>query len=194
MEQKIQYDGIIFTGKMASGKTYFSNLLISKIKEKDPDAVIYKVSIAQKIKDIATDVFGMKEKDRRLLQQLGSKLRDIDKDVWIKYLSNNIESNKKFPFVVDDVRFSNEIAYLDNIKKPNGENTMLYIVRLVTSEKDRIKKYKEIYGREPTFEELNDATESEIDKLPYTCAITNKYNPVDADVVVSKIINDLYQS
>ena len=56
----------------------------------------------------------MKIKDRKLLQDIGSKMREIDKDIWIKCALK--EANEYNYAIIDDVRFDNEILFL----KDNG--------------------------------------------------------------------------
>ena len=69
---------IAICGKMCSGKSTLANTL----KIMDNRYTIY--SIGQAVKDIGADLFGMKEKDRNLLIQIGAKMREIDPDVWTK--------------------------------------------------------------------------------------------------------------
>lgn len=93
-------------GKMCSGKTTIAN----KLKNTYPE---YKItSFAKKIKQLAEELFCMKEKDRKLLQDIGTKMREIDKDIWIKYVLNNIKDDQNV--IIDDVRYENEMRYLKN--------------------------------------------------------------------------------
>jgi dephospho-CoA kinase len=80
---------IAFMGKMCSGKSTLCNYL----QELQPKFVV--LSFAGKIKEIAYDLFDMKFKDRKLLQQIGSKMRDIDTDVFSKYL---IKQSNQYKF------------------------------------------------------------------------------------------------
>ena len=68
-------------GKMCSGKTYVGNILSRR-------CALKKFAFADKVKDIAKDLFGMKNKDRALLQQIGQSMRNIDPNVWINYLQS----------------------------------------------------------------------------------------------------------
>ena len=44
-----------------------------------------KFSFADKLKEIAKDLFFMKEKNRNLLINIGQKMRDIDENIWVNY-------------------------------------------------------------------------------------------------------------
>lgn len=191
--KEMVYDGVIFTGHMAAGKTFYSNRLIEMLNRENLDNFfIEKVSIAEKLKSVATDLFGMKEKDRRLLQMLGAKMREIDKDVWIKYMAKEIQKGfndawmPNYHFVLDDCRFLNELDYLKKITK-NGKPIKLFIIKLEPSLEDRMLVYEKIYGRKPTKEEMEDATEAEIDKLPYDYKINAIYHPTFAEKEIEKL-------
>ena len=56
----------------------------------------------------------MKNKDRSLLINIASKMREIDEDVWAKYVINQTK-DKEF-CIIDDLRFQNELNYLDGWK------------------------------------------------------------------------------
>ena len=178
---KIKYNGIVFIGHMGSGKTYTLGRVVELLKNRY-DINLSKCSIASGIKEIATNYFGMKEKDRRLLQQIGTKMREIDENVWIKALVLKIQNENLIPFGVDDVRFLNEVDMLK-------EKFSLFIVKLQPSEEQRLETYKELYGRYPTIEELNDSTEIEIDKLPYNYLIRNTYSQSDITADIEAIVN-----
>ena len=92
---------IAICGKMASGKTTLADWFV---EHQD----YQKISLAAKVKSIGKDLFGMVHKDRRLLQQIGMKMREIREDVWIDYLINHEGSL----LIVDDVRFINEAEKL----------------------------------------------------------------------------------
>jgi len=180
----ITINNIAFIGKFASGKTFFSDMLKQKLEEKGIKA--YRVSIAQKIKDLAKDLFDMQIKDRRLLQLLGAKMREIDKDVWIKYLILNVKRNNLQPFIIDDVRFVNEY----NLIKQSFPNFKVF--KLVTDEEQRMNIYEKLYGRKPTNEEINDPTETDIDNISFDEIIINDYKKETCEKTIDKIIEKYF--
>jgi len=180
----ITLNNIAFIGRFASGKTFFSDMLKQKLEEKGIKA--YRVSIAQKIKDLAKDLFDMQTKDRRLLQLLGAKMREIDQDVWIKYLILNVKRNNLQPFIIDDVRFVNEY----NLIKQSFPNFKVF--KLVTDDEERMRVYEKLYGRRPTKEEENDPTEVDIDNIPFDEIIINDYKKETCEKTIDKIIEKYF--
>ena len=73
---------IAIYGPMCSGKTTVATI----IKELDSQYEIY--SFGLKIKDLAIELFDMKGKNRSLLINIADKMREIDENVWAKYIIN----------------------------------------------------------------------------------------------------------
>ena len=92
---------IAITGKMCYGKTTVANLIKSMIDE-------YEIfSFGKKVKEIAKDLFNMQTKDRTLLTSIGTKMREIDPDVWINYTIN--QCLQKEYCIIEDLRYQNEL-------------------------------------------------------------------------------------
>ena len=122
---------IAVTGKMCSGKTTLCNYLC----QIEPRFQIF--SFGKKVKQVATDLFQMDPlvKDRSLLTNLATKMREIDPDVWVNYI---IRQCKDVDYcLVDDLRYQNEYEAL--IK--NG----FQIIQLQVSDELQEKRIKEIY-------------------------------------------------
>lgn len=126
---------IAFSGKICAGKTYAANQVVERIGAT-------KMSIADPLKHIAYTVFGMDPiiKDRKLLQELGSAMKEIDQNVWINCFVNNLPPTGNI--VVDDVRFVNELMTL----KQHG----FTVVRLEIPEHIRMKRCEELYPETTT--------------------------------------------
>ena len=120
------------TGPMCSGKSTIANLLKTLNKELE----IY--SFGKKIKDIAHELFNMGEnlKDRTLLINIADKMRDIDPDIWAKYIIK--QTNKKEHCIIDDLRFQNELDLLEE----DGE--WIYII-LNINVVTRLNRLKQLY-------------------------------------------------
>jgi len=103
---------IAFSGKMQVGKTTSADYLVQRYG-------FIKLSFAGKLKEIAKDLwpeqFECDQKPRKLLQDLGMKMREIDQDVWVNYVLRIVRSlPKESNIVIDDLRFMNEYKALKN--------------------------------------------------------------------------------
>ena len=140
---------IAFSGKMQVGKTTSADYLVQKYG-------FNKLSFAGKLKEIAKDLwpeqFECGQKPRKLLQDLGMKMREIDQDVWVKYLVRIVRSlPKESNIVVDDLRFMNEYKVL--------KNEGFFIVRIV---------------REVPPSPFDDhPSEKEVEQMPYDLLLQN---------------------
>ena len=144
------------SGPMCSGKTTIANL----IRELNPDYSIY--SFGGKIKELAKDLFDMnKTKDRSLLINIANKMKDIDKDVWIKYILKECLNEKNC--IIDDLRFENELEYL---KK--DQNDLWYFIVLQIPKEIRIQRIKELYPEnyEDHIKNMNDISEKGLIDFP----------------------------
>lgn len=122
---------IAITGKMCSGKSTIANF----IKAQDNNYQIF--SFGKKVKEVATDLFQMdpEKKDRTLLTSIGTKMREIDPDIWTKYI---IHQTKDIEYcIIDDLRYQNEYEYLikNNFK----------IIQLLVSPEIQEERIKKIY-------------------------------------------------
>lgn len=99
---------LAITGEMASGKTSIAKYLVEKYN-------FTKFSFADDVKLYATEIFNMKIKDRKLLQQFATKMKEIDENIWIKRLEFKIKDISD-NIIIDDLRYPNEELYL----KSNG--------------------------------------------------------------------------
>ena len=142
---------IAIAGRMASGKT-----TLAKALAKHWEGEI--LSLGGKVKEVGKDLFGMVEKDRPLLQQIGMKMREIRPDVWIEYLDR--EATKRPCVVVDDCRFVNEARWF----KDNG----WLLVRLNIEEDVQKIRLQKTYPDdwEQHWNNRNDPSETEVSEIP----------------------------
>lgn len=112
---------ILISGKAGSGKSTVGDLVTKKISMLSP-LTVFRYSFAGPLKEIATKYVqwdGQKDEGgRKLLQELGRVGRDYNKDTWVKLMLKRIdETEDLLPYnfvVVDDWRFPNELAFLQN--------------------------------------------------------------------------------
>ena len=122
---------IAITGKMCSGKSTIANMICML----DSHYKIY--SFAQKIKEIAHDLFNMKYKDRQLLIQISNSMKDINSNVWINYLLDKIKHENHLDHcIIDDLRFQNELDALDK---------QWIIISLGVTKEDQQKRLQNLY-------------------------------------------------
>ena len=152
---------IAIAGQMASGKSTLANKMQEELMSLD-----YRVerhSLATKVKEIGSNLFGMVEKDRKLLQQIGMKMREIRPDVWIDYMNRTIDedfaADKYDVAIVDDVRFINEAEKLS----AQGWR----IVRLHIEEDLQRERLKRTYPDwEVHWDNRADPSETEVSEIP----------------------------
>lgn len=163
---------IAITGKICSGKSTLANKLKNILK-------LEKYSFADNVKKYAKEIFEMKYKDRKLIQDFAEKMKEIDNNIWIKQLDKEIKD--KVHIVIDDLRFENEYNYL---KKNN-----YYIIKLVIDKNQQIKRIEDLYkDKAPEhLERLEHISECNIDKL--NADLTINTEDVDIKTILKTIIH-----
>jgi len=96
---------VFLYGRRGSGKSTAARFLVECA-----GARVYKIS--EPLYRVARDVFGMRGKDRRLLQALGDKFREIDPDCLLRCLSLALYRDGPGAAVVEDVRLPREAEWL----------------------------------------------------------------------------------
>ena len=81
---------VALCGKMGSGKSYVSTHLVN--------LNYIRLGFGDAVKKYCKEIFNMDYKDRHLLQKFAKSMRDIDPDVWIKYIEN--KSSKIYNSVI----------------------------------------------------------------------------------------------
>lgn len=152
---------IAFAGPMASGKTTLANLLC----ERHPGLCFQRTSFAERLKELARELFGMQSKDRELLIHLGRNLRDIDADVFVNSVICRVHSARRNDararnWILDDLRFRNEY---DALRRDGW-----HIIRLRASEDVRVERLQLLYSPEEAeihARNLRDASETNLGAL-----------------------------
>jgi len=141
-------------GRMASGKT----TLAQEIIQASGNAEI--LSLAGEVKNVAKRIFGMVEKDRPLLQQIGMKMREIEEDVWLNFLLRRADESDAKIVVVDDVRFINEV---DKMREAG-----FVMIKINIDEDLQLNRLKSTYGEdwESHWENRNNPSEQQVDLVP----------------------------
>lgn len=87
---------IALSGKMRSGKDTVADYL-------EMHHGFLRLAFADKLKEVAMDLFGMTGKNRALLQAFGWRMCQIDRAVWVKHVLDKIPLARSV--VVSDLRF-----------------------------------------------------------------------------------------
>ena len=174
-----------FIGPMAGGKNEYCDALQRAI-EKEFGVSVFRPSFSAKISLIAQDLFPYMiqpgVKPRRLLQEIGAKMNEIDPAVWAKYLVRQIIREDREPFIVDGIRRPEEMAVFKD-----GFPDFIAI-RLDVDEQQRMEAYKKLHGRYPTQEEKENITERTVASLPTDISIRNTYRRDDLERQIAEII------
>ena len=100
---------IAICGKICSGKSYISTYLEQNYNFK-------KYSFGDAVKKYCKEIFGMVNKDRKLLQLFSKKMKEINNDVWINIIDQQMNLDINNNIIIDDLRFNNEYEYLKKKK------------------------------------------------------------------------------
>lgn len=143
---------IAIFGKMCSGKSTLFKF-IQFYLESTYQMKLKKVSFADKIYEIAYDLFKMKEKDRKLLQDIGQKMREIDENIFTKYTLDKYEEED---IIIEDCRLLSEFG---EIQKRDFIKIRIHITE--EYQKERLKKcYPDTW--EEHMKNLNHRSETEL--------------------------------
>ena len=146
---------IAISGPMCSGKSTLAKLICGL----NDDYKIY--SFGQKIKDLAKELFDMRDiKDRSLLINIANSMKEINQNVWINYILKECKNNENC--IIDDLRFKNELEF---IQKLNGK--VIQVVAPIRQQNNLINQNKNI---------LNHRSEMELKDFNFEFRIDNDYN------------------
>lgn len=106
---------LAIAGNIASGKSTLANNIVVWGERNNMD--IRRIGFGDAVKYAAQCFFNKDQtihKDRPLLLGIGTKMREIDPDVWINIVIRTVEDNPHTHWIVDDLRFHNEFEALRN--------------------------------------------------------------------------------
>jgi dephospho-CoA kinase len=178
---------ILLTGLMGSGKTLVADRIVSEFGNT-------KLSMAKWIKSTVASHYHLAEINkslvindkpmRSILQEIGMYMRAVDPRWHIDEVINEIKTKKVKNFVIDDIRFKNEI---DVIKSH-------YDCITIKLECTKPRRLERLIVRDmvvPTEAQLSESSELEVNNLDYDYLIENNGNIDDLFDKVSKIIRSI---
>ena len=167
---------VALIGKMRSGKSTIAELL-------EENLGYTRLSFGTRLKQFAHEVFDVEEgvKPRKLYQDFGQHCRQIDPDVWVKWVERDMGDNRLV--VIDDLRQPNEYEWA----KKNG--FLLFHVKC--SDEVRLMRMKN-KGEDVDPKLLNHETEKHIDGYTYDYFLDGEVSPLESYQAIKwlKLFND----
>lgn len=162
---------IIVNGRGGSGKDELADYLVEKHG-------FTKIAFADGIYEIARRYFGMKYKDRYLLQRIGQKMREVKNTIWIDYTMSKIENLDRV--VISDLRQSNEYQ----IALEHG----FLPIRVSADLNKRIERIEKRDGMYPDLKLLENESETGADDYTYL-EIDNNGSVEDLHRLIDEIMS-----
>lgn len=147
---------IIINGKAGSGKDTLADYLVDNYG-------FTKIAFADGIYDIARKYFNMEVKDRRILQLIGEKMREINPNIWVDYTFEKAEKYDKV--VISDCRQFNEYE--------KGLNSGFLPIRIETDLEKRIERLEKRDGFYPDVSLFENKCETGADDLEFITVDNN---------------------
>ena len=135
---------ITISGKFGSGKDVVAEMIKQYCESIDMST--FKLAFADSLKMHCARNFGYENKDtdRHILQEFGTKVREIEKDFWARQVYITIDAFRSMfdVFVISDARYDNELRLFPfNLCYPIVN---LYVVRDVEDNEDRQHESEEL--------------------------------------------------
>lgn len=154
---------IALCGTLRSGKDTVADMFREKYKF---TSFAFAEGIWETIRLLYPQIYARrhKEKPRRLLQEIGQKLRMVDENIWVNYTFQRIEEVGASRIVITDLRQPNELEAL----KADG----FFIVRVNAEPEVRIARAKAA-GDNFDMQDLLHETERHVEKFRVDFDISN---------------------
>jgi hypothetical protein len=165
------------SGKFTSGKDTVADYLVGQYG-------FERRAFADKLKMVCRELFGMRGKERTLLQKFGMVLREIDPDVWVRYVLESVDLRHNI--VITDVRYQNEYEAI----RQQPESVLF---RLECPLNVRIRRYIGLYTLVPTDEQINHPSETDLDSAGFPI-ILNTDQPIQTTYNSLDRIMDLFDA
>jgi len=144
------------SGKMRSGKDTLSEYLVKRYG-------FTRFAFADRLKEVAVELFGMSvaRKDRHLLVELGRKMCEVDRLVWVNYVLGKVPL--RADVVITDMRF----RYEYDVMRAFGFMT----VRIDIDRDEQVRRVMKL-GSATDMSLLDDRSETELDHADFDWVIS----------------------
>lgn len=165
----------IINGRAGAGKDVIADYMVEEYG-------FTKITFADGIYEIARNTFGMTTKDRKLLQTIGQKMREIDPDVWIKHVEQKVKQlGYDSNIVISDCRQSNEYDIMVH------EHNFIPI-RVAADKEIRRDRIRLRDGVDPDMSLLETKGETGADNKEYKYEVLNESSKTDLYNIIDSII------
>jgi dephospho-CoA kinase len=164
---------IALSGKIASGKTALAHYVVETYG-------FTQLSLAFRLKQLATELFQQQGKNRALLQALGERMRQIDEHVWIRYVVKQIPPDKNV--IISDVRYKNEADTLRELG--------FKLIRLVITPEEQERRIQKLYPNLAR-ELLSHVSEIELDSYAFDYVLDADLGQKELIACIDEIIAEL---
>lgn len=169
---------IAICGKIRSGKDTVGDFLVSKYGFK-------RYAFGDGIKEVIGLLFPEEleqGKPRKLLQDLGQKMREIDPDVWVNHVNRKIEADGSSRIIITDLRQPNEYEAL--------RNAGYFILKLKVDDMTQLERV-ELAGDRFTDWTFHHETESHVDGFDAHATIFNNGTKKELQEAVEYVLYPL---
>ena len=155
---------VLISGKAGSGKSTIARDLhfVWELKNMDNDRTSMIIHFGDLVKIVSKEWFGWKGfkniTGRKILQTTGQTMREIDPDIWIKFVHGVCSISNPEVLFVGDCRYKNEIEYF---QKLIGKENCL-VVRLKSNRPSLL-----------TDAQKNHQSETDLDDYPFDLIYDN---------------------
>ena len=190
---------IALTGKMRAGKDTVYKMIEDELNY--PKAQVTQLSFGEQLKHYANELFPYKVRDgkpRKLYQDFGQLMRQIDPDVWVNQVDELLEQQEGYVFYFDKEERGLVISVITDLRQPNEyeycKDNGFHIVRVNASDKARMVRMESTKDV-VTVGDLNHETEQHIDTYRVDYEIENEGLHTNAiynlELQVEQVLTDI---
>lgn len=193
---------IALTGKMRSGKDTVYGILKDEFKTPSlGDKQVTQYTFGSRLKYFAHELFPdelSKGKPRKLYQEFGQLMRQIDPNVWINKVDEKVRRRVKYASYFNKGSDASIVSIITDLRQPNEykycRDNGFHIIRIKASDKTRMARMK-ADGDNVSLGDLKHETETYVDSYDVDYEINNdslsSSSIYNIELQVEKIVADI---